>query len=154
MNRKFSLTFSLLSYFTFSSKVWRSLKPTTHLWVHNSKRSRPFLMFKEFSKRNAKFSWKIRQNDIDRREKRKSCLFDFLILFLLFVFSAWSEATLNVAVSWLFRQCARIETESRRKSIELVSVLVPNLPGLFCSPIQRKTKQETLISLSLQEFGI
>ncbi|CAF4781590.1 unnamed protein product, partial [Rotaria sp. Silwood2] len=28
---------------------------------------------------------------------------------------SWTEATLDVAVRWLLRQCGRIETESRRK---------------------------------------
>ncbi|CAF0848203.1 unnamed protein product, partial [Adineta ricciae] len=43
---------------------------------------------------------------------------------------SWSEATLDVAVRWLLRQCGRIETECRRKCIELVCTFIPLLPGI------------------------
>lgn len=44
-------------------------------------------------------------------------------------FSLWSEASLDVAIRWLLRQCGRSETEARRKSIEIICHLVPSLPG-------------------------
>ncbi|CAF3651048.1 unnamed protein product [Rotaria socialis] len=43
---------------------------------------------------------------------------------------SWTEATLEIAVRWLLRQCGRIETESRRKCIELVCTFIPLLPGV------------------------
>ncbi|CAM4805641.1 unnamed protein product [Rotaria magnacalcarata] len=43
---------------------------------------------------------------------------------------SWSEASLDVTVRWLLRQCGRIETESRRKCIELVCTFIPLLPGV------------------------
>ena len=43
---------------------------------------------------------------------------------------SWTEASLDVTIRWLLRQCGRIETEARRKSIELVCVLIPLLPGV------------------------
>ncbi|CAF1189299.1 unnamed protein product, partial [Adineta ricciae] len=43
---------------------------------------------------------------------------------------SWSEATLDVTIRWLLRQCGRIETESRRKCIELVCTFIPLLPGI------------------------
>ena len=43
---------------------------------------------------------------------------------------SWSEASLDVTVRWLLRQCGRIESESRRKCIELVCTFIPLLPGL------------------------
>jgi hypothetical protein len=36
-----------------------------------------------------------------------------------------------VTVRWLLRQCGRIETESRRKCIELVCTFIPLLPGMI-----------------------
>ncbi len=45
------------------------------------------------------------------------------------LFRSWTEATLDVAVRWLLRQCGRIETESRRKCIELVCTFTPLLSG-------------------------
>ena len=48
---------------------------------------------------------------------------------MLTLFRSWTEATLDVAVRWLFRQCGRIETEARRKCIELVCTFIPLLPG-------------------------
>lgn len=50
-------------------------------------------------------------------------------IFRTFFNRSWTEATLDVAVRWLLRQCGRIETEARRKSIELVCTLIPLLPG-------------------------
>ena len=44
-------------------------------------------------------------------------------------FRSWTQATLDVAVRWLLRQCGRIETESRRKCIELVCTFIPLLPS-------------------------
>lgn len=41
----------------------------------------------------------------------------------------WSEAVLEVAVRWLMRQCGRIETECRHKSMELVHKLTPCIAG-------------------------
>ncbi|CAF4586451.1 unnamed protein product, partial [Didymodactylos carnosus] len=32
----------------------------------------------------------------------------------------WTQATLDVAIHWLLRQCGRVETECRRKCIDLV----------------------------------
>ncbi|UJR22353.1 hypothetical protein I4U23_025415 [Adineta vaga] len=43
---------------------------------------------------------------------------------------SWTEATLDVTIRWLLRQCGRIETESRRKCIELVCTFIPLLPGI------------------------
>ncbi|CAF1236923.1 unnamed protein product [Rotaria sordida] len=43
---------------------------------------------------------------------------------------SWTDATLDVAVRWLLRQCGRIETEARRKCIELVCTFIPLLPGI------------------------
>ncbi|CAF3812228.1 unnamed protein product [Rotaria sordida] len=43
---------------------------------------------------------------------------------------SWTEASLDVTVRWLLRQCGRIETESRRKCIELVCIFIPLLPGI------------------------
>lgn len=37
----------------------------------------------------------------------------------------WSEAVIEVAVRWLLRQCGRVETECRHKSMELVYKLAP-----------------------------
>jgi DNA-dependent protein kinase catalytic subunit len=42
---------------------------------------------------------------------------------------SWTEGSLDVTVRWLLRQCGRIETEARRKSIELVCTFIPLLPG-------------------------
>lgn len=42
----------------------------------------------------------------------------------------WSEAVLEVAVRWLMRQCGRIETECRHKSMELVHKLTPCIGGI------------------------
>ncbi|CAF1392236.1 unnamed protein product [Adineta steineri] len=42
----------------------------------------------------------------------------------------WAEASLDVTIRWLLRQCGRIETESRRKCIELVCTFIPLLPGI------------------------
>lgn len=42
----------------------------------------------------------------------------------------WSEAVLEVAVRWLMRQCGRIETECRHKSMELVHKLTPCISGI------------------------
>jgi hypothetical protein len=51
------------------------------------------------------------------------------------LFRSWTESTLDVAIRWLLRQCGRIETESRRKCIELVCTFIPLLSGksLFIS---------------------
>ncbi|CAF4915020.1 unnamed protein product, partial [Rotaria sp. Silwood1] len=43
---------------------------------------------------------------------------------------SWAEASLDVTIRWLLRQCGRIETESRRKCIELVCTFIPLLPGI------------------------
>ncbi|CAF1316968.1 unnamed protein product [Adineta steineri] len=43
---------------------------------------------------------------------------------------SWTNATLDVAVGWLLRQCGRIETESRRKCIDLVSTFIPLLEDI------------------------
>ena len=48
-------------------------------------------------------------------------------------FRSWTEATLDVTVRWLLRQCGRMETESRRKCIELVCTFIPLLPGTYTS---------------------
>lgn len=48
-------------------------------------------------------------------------------------FRSWTEATLDVTVRWLLRQCGRMETESRRKCIELVCTFIPLLPGMYTS---------------------
>ncbi|CAF5017510.1 unnamed protein product [Rotaria sp. Silwood1] len=42
---------------------------------------------------------------------------------------SWTEETLDVIIRWLLRQCGRIETESRRKCIELVCTFIPLLPA-------------------------
>jgi DNA-dependent protein kinase catalytic subunit len=42
----------------------------------------------------------------------------------------WSESVLEVAVRWLMRQCGRIETECRHKSMELVYKLIPCINGI------------------------
>ncbi|CAF4589767.1 unnamed protein product, partial [Rotaria sp. Silwood2] len=44
--------------------------------------------------------------------------------------SSWTDATFDVAVRWLLRQCGRIETESRRKYIELACTFIPLLSGI------------------------
>ncbi|CAF2140320.1 unnamed protein product [Rotaria magnacalcarata] len=47
------------------------------------------------------------------------------------LYRSWTEVSLVVTVRWLFRQCGRIETESRRKCIELVSTFIPLLLGMI-----------------------
>ena len=42
----------------------------------------------------------------------------------------WSFAVLEVAVRWLIRQCGRIETECRHKSMDLVFKLTPCITGI------------------------
>ncbi|CAF4559648.1 unnamed protein product, partial [Rotaria sp. Silwood2] len=41
---------------------------------------------------------------------------------------SWTEELLDVTLQWLLRQCGRIETESRRKCIELVFIFISLLP--------------------------
>ncbi|CAF1081558.1 unnamed protein product [Brachionus calyciflorus] len=42
----------------------------------------------------------------------------------------WSESILEVAVRWLMRQCGRVETECRHKSMELSYKLAPCIKGV------------------------
>ena len=42
-----------------------------------------------------------------------------------------------MTIRWLLRQCGRIETESRRKCIELVCTFIPLLPGRTCFTSQQ-----------------
>lgn len=68
-----------------------------------------------------------------RNTKTASSTVSFAFIERLFKYKtsprSWTEATLDVAVRWLLRQCGRIETEARRKSIELVCTFIPLLPG-------------------------
>ena len=76
---------------------------------------------------------KKHQNDIVHRKYYFRFCLDFSSKKII-LFRSWTEATLEVAVRWLLRQCGRIETESRRKCIELVCTFIPLLPGreYFC----------------------
>jgi hypothetical protein len=54
------------------------------------------------------------------------------------LFRSWTESTLDVAIRWLLRQCGRIETESRRKCIELVCTFIPLLSGKRSFSVKEK----------------
>jgi DNA-dependent protein kinase catalytic subunit len=52
----------------------------------------------------------------------------------------WSVPVLEVAVRWLVRQCGRIETECRHKSMDLVYKLAPCITGIKDTKEYFKTK--------------
>ncbi len=54
----------------------------------------------------------------------------------------WAEAILEVAVRWLMRQCGRIETECRHKSMELAYNLAPFIDGIKDNKMYFKIKLE------------
>lgn len=101
------------------------------LQVPNSKQSLVYRIWNGSLKRNHNYLSKKLQNDIVHRKISYSLLKNRRLSDIKF--RSWTEATLDVTVRWLLRQCGRMETESRRKCIELVCTFIPLLPGTYTS---------------------